>query len=125
MVVFCSRVNVRLIFSPAAPLKRSQLDAAGLDAVAPEFQIDARERPSRRPRDRPSALDVELAFVARAAEALVLRLRDDGARQVRARLAVGDELVLVEPHQQTLVVRLRVRERLRAADRNLVDAGNL
>src|SRR5690349_17449496 len=105
--------------------KRPQLDAAGVDAIIPEFEIDARQRPARRPRDRPPALHVELAFVARAAEALVLRLRHHRARQVCASLAVGDILVLVEPHQQATVVRLRVSERLRAADRQLVDAGNL
>src|SRR6185369_3698654 len=64
--------------------------------------------------DVAAGAQIEVALVAGAAQAVALDLGNHGARQVRARLAVGEERAVAIAHEHTRIA-LRVLERRRGA----------
>src|SRR5690348_15813684 len=67
-----------------------RLEADGHEVVAVPLEGDARERSRRGPRDDRSVRDGEDAVVTRTLELPPRGVVDDGARQMRAHLAIGD-----------------------------------
>src|SRR5262245_24898473 len=99
--------------------------ARRVERVAADFEQDARQRPARWPRQRLTRFQVERAVVTGAQKSLLLRLRHDGACEVRAFLAESYEIVFASPHQQTLVMLFGISEDQRLADLQFVEFGDL
>src|SRR5262249_19605094 len=92
------------------------LHACRIKRALANFEQYARQRPSRRPGQRLASVQLERAVVTGAKEALLLRLRHDGAGKVSAFLSECDEVVFARAHQQALVALLGIGEDQRLSD---------
>jgi hypothetical protein len=88
----------------------------------PSLEHDARQAALRRTRNRFAGLHFKDSFVAGAQEAVLLFLVVDGAREVRALLAVGDEPAAGNIQEYCLVIVARVVEVKRAFVRQIAEA---
>ena len=109
MVVRCSPVNGRRMLIPSAPRRRRRRDRS------PRTSSCTRGSGRRGgPAIVAAGREIEVALVARTADHALVDARHDRARQVRALLAVGDELSARRADAPgARIVRRRVAERLR------------
>ncbi len=77
------------------------------DAIAAAFEHDAWQRTRRRALQHVTVLDREIAFVAGAFDPVLFAGVINGARQMRAFLAVGDVGIFIGSNQDARVVGLR------------------
>src|SRR4029453_2669717 len=101
-----------------------RLDASRVDVLPANLEGDARQGPSRRARRWSSGLKIEEAVMTRAVQDALLRLGNDGARQVRALLTVGHQVALRQSNQHAVVQLARILEHQRRTRRNLAQACN-
>src|SRR5688572_598450 len=94
----------------ASRSRRPLLDTGREYLVTADLEAHPRQRAARRPGSRTARRQIEVALMARTPDVSAIEARHDGARQMRAFLAVGDQVTAGVPHQETRIVLRRVCE---------------
>src|SRR5260370_20329917 len=107
------------------PRRISLLHADRDQSATAPLELHARKRTRGRALQDAAVRHGEIAFMAGALEAVVLRGIVDRARQVRAFLAEGGESAGARMNQDAVSVRCRISEEFNAARGQFVRAGDL